>query len=101
MFCDYLKITGFNSEPILLSHQENYNIKKLFKNISQHVLSMNLQLQIKHYISFGSLTTIMIRTLLQKNKKIDNLYIADGHHRTASSALYYHKEKIQKIVTIS
>ena len=48
---------------------------------------MNLLLLTNLYISMGNNNEKDIRNTSNAFKDIDKLYIADGHHRTASSAL--------------
>ena len=88
MFCDYLKITGFNSEPILLSHQENYNIKIIIQKYISTRAEYEFTTTNKTLHKFWIINNNNDKNIITREfKKIDNLYIADGHHRTASSAL--------------
>jgi len=58
LFENYLKNTGFNAEPVLLTYPDNEEIDS---------------------IDIEKITTAF--------KEIDTLYIADGHHRSTSSCL--------------
>jgi len=86
MFVDYLNIVGFNAEPVLLSHPAHDKLEITLLRLMQvrpeyeftttdevkhelWVLSEEDSLEIQRYFS-----------------EIELLYIADGHHRSASSA---------------
>ena len=88
MFCNYLKLTGFHAEPVLLCYKENLNIN----NIIQKYISLRAEYEFTTTNkSLHKLWIINnnddINKISKEFKNIDELYIADGHHRTASSAL--------------
>ena len=88
MFCNYLKLTGFHAEPVLLCYKENLNIN----NIIQKYISSRAEYEFTTTNkSLHKLWIINnnddINKISKEFKNIDELYIADGHHRTASSAL--------------
>tara|TARA_B100000963_G_scaffold69031_2_gene57290 strand:- start:11487 stop:12686 length:1200 start_codon:yes stop_codon:yes gene_type:complete len=87
-FCNYLKLAGFNAEPVLLCYKENSNINNI---IQKYILS---RAEYEFTTTDKSLHKLWIinnnddiKKISKEFKKIDDLYIADGHHRTASSAL--------------
>ena len=88
MFKDYLNITGFNAEPVLLTYPDQSGVNDI------------LETYIKSRPEYEFTTTNRsthrlwiiqdendIQTLQDIFEKVDALYIADGHHRSASSAL--------------
>ena len=88
MFKNYLDTTGFNAEPVLLCHQKNIVITTLIQNYKAT----------RPEYEFATTDTTIHKLWLVNSSKdiniitdsfasIDNLYIADGHHRSASSAL--------------
>ena len=88
MFKNYLDTTGFNAEPVLLCHKKNIAITTLIHNYKET----------RAEYEFATTDTIIHKLWLVNSSKdiniitdsfasIDNLYIADGHHRSASSAL--------------
>ena len=88
MFCKYLDTTGFNAEPVLLSHETNEEIKNILKEYKKkrpeyEFTTTNKSLHKLWIVNDQS----DIREITNSFKKIENLYIADGHHRCASSAL--------------
>lgn len=88
MFCNYLKTTGFNSEPVLLTHKENYNIEKIIQKYIATRAEYEFTTTNKTLHKLWIINNNKEKNIISKEyKKIDNLYIADGHHRTSSSAL--------------
>ncbi len=88
LFANYLKTVGFNAEPVLITYPQNATIKEL---ISQEVAKSpeynfttpdkkrHRLWRIKHKDT--------ILQLQQSFSTIESVYIADGHHRSASSHL--------------
>ena len=89
VFANYLKTVGFNAEPVLMTYPDNKNISSLIKK----------EIKKEPEYFFTSLDKIThslwvindksaIKSLREEFKKINSLYIADGHHRSASSNLF-------------
>ena len=94
MFCDYLKTTGFNADPVLLAHEPNKEIKNI---LNQHTSKRS---EYEFTTTDKSLHKLWIvenendiKKIQNTFAKIDNIYIADGHHRCASSALLSKNKK--------
>lgn len=90
MFRDYLEVTGFNAEPVLLSHPRNQRIVELVQQCSQEraeyeFTSTDGILHLMWPVSDAN----FVRELTEAYAALPDLYIADGHHRTASSALLH------------
>lgn len=97
LFGEYLEITGFNAEPVLITHKDDTRLQSVYDKYSQERPEYEF-------------TTNKERThklwLIREQKEIDeitrafrgieSLYIADGHHRTASS-LYLRNKKQQYV----
>jgi len=86
MFTNYLDIVGFNAEPVLLSYASSNPIEA-FLNIATKArpeYEFATTDRLKHELwMLDSEQTATIQSLF---KQIPALYIADGHHRSASSA---------------
>jgi uncharacterized protein (DUF1015 family) len=86
MFTRYLDIVGYNAEPVLLSYTGNQLIEELLNDyISvRPEYEFTTTDRIKHELWVLSEND----TLILKNafEEVDAIYIADGHHRSASSA---------------
>lgn len=88
MFKDYLNITGFNAEPVLLTYPDQKGVND--------ILEPYIKSRPEYEFTTTNRTTHRL-WLIQNEKdieklqeifdKVDALYIADGHHRSASSAL--------------
>lgn len=88
MFTDYLETTGFNAEPVLLTYKDDLRLDKMF---AQYI-------EKRSEYEFTTTDRVLHQLWLIDNEKHcqkisevfkdqDSLYIADGHHRCASSAL--------------
>jgi uncharacterized protein (DUF1015 family) len=87
MFADYLEITGFNAEPVLLSYAKDENIEEILAKVvatrpeyeftTTDVITHELWI-IPHKYE---------EELIHHFDQIPDTYIADGHHRCASSSV--------------
>lgn len=88
LFENYLKVTGFNAEPVLLTYEDNAELD----NILQVKMSERPEYEFSttdkklHKLWIVS-DEMSIEAISKGFKSVPSLYIADGHHRTASSAL--------------
>lgn len=85
MFTNYLDLVGFNAEPVLMSHEPSEEInsilnKKIIERPDQEFTNTD---KIKHEI--WVLTQEESIQIQQAFEQIPAFYIADGHHRSASS----------------
>lgn len=88
MFKEYLKVVGFNTEPVLLTYPDNQLIediltKKMNERPEYEFSSFNKDTHYIWIVNEPDLTSVIQREF----EKMDSLYIADGHHRSASSWL--------------
>ena len=86
IFTEYLSNIKFNADPVLLSHKSCEDINKLINEFTlerpeYEFTTSNKALHRLWVVSNSS----DINKLVEKYKKIKSLYIADGHHRSASS----------------
>jgi uncharacterized protein (DUF1015 family) len=94
LFKDYLQQTGFNTEPVLITYPDNETIERF-------ILDKKKEQSIYHFAT----TNKEVHTLWKVNEEQDilwlenqfenipELYIADGHHRSASAELLYDENK--------
>lgn len=94
MFCDYLKTTGFNAEPVLLTHKKSDVIDHIILGYSQQrpEYEFTTTNKVTHKLWLVN-NTKDIDSITEEFKKIGSLYIADGHHRMSSSSLLYKENK--------
>jgi uncharacterized protein (DUF1015 family) len=94
MFCEYLDVCGFNAEPVLLTYPEHISAIDAFK------ATKRLERPEYEFTTTDRTTHRMwiisddedIERIKAAFKKVEALYIADGHHRMASSALLAEKK---------
>ena len=94
LFKDYLHQTNFNTEPVLITYPDSVEINtfiSLRKN-SKPVYEFSTTNKEKHTL-WKIDTQSEIDWLQEHFEKIPNLYIADGHHRSASAELLYEQDK--------
>jgi uncharacterized protein (DUF1015 family) len=97
LFKQYLDITRFNAEPVLLTHPPITRVNKIIEKYE------------KDFPDYDFRTTDMVRHrlwVINKQKdidrvtnaysKLDAVYLADGHHRSASSALLAKSDRKKK-----
>ena len=98
VFKKYLKETRFNADAVLLIYRDQKAISDLIKAIQKQaptsVISISKnEVQKLWYVAEDS----QVKKITKVFESVQNLYIADGHHRTASSILLSDEEnKAQK-----
>lgn len=93
MFTDYLNVVGYNAEPVLLAHKSSIEISNL--------LSSFISVRPEYEFTTTDLVTHELWKLSQSEmksiqeafEKLSELYIADGHHRSASSVRLHQQRK--------
>lgn len=93
-FKTYLQTVGFNAEPVLLTYPDNTTIANIIKETQKDHAEFEFTMTYRdtHYLwKIDSEETIAI--IQNEFKQMKTIYIADGHHRSASSYLLYKDEK--------
>jgi uncharacterized protein (DUF1015 family) len=94
LFGNYLEITGFNAEPVLITYPDHDYLSTLILKYRT--------LRAEYEFTTNKNRTHMMWLIEQDDEvkqiseafdSIPSLYIADGHHRTASSNFLYQKLK--------
>ena len=85
MFTRYLDIVGYNAEPVLLSYDGDDHIEDLLKQLTS--VRPEYEFTTTDKITHELWVLSENDTLILKNafEEIEATYIADGHHRSASS----------------
>lgn len=88
LFATYLKAVKFNAEPVLMMYKDNERIAKILTSETKKEATYQFTTpdKVSHALWVISNTKI-IQSLRKAFEKVDSLYIADGHHRSASSHL--------------
>ena len=93
-FKDYLHQTGFNTEPVLITYPENPELKQWITVRKQRrPLYLFSSLNRDKHTMWRIKDEAEILWLQQQFDGIESLYIADGHHRSASAELLYEQDK--------
>src|SRR6185312_14351614 len=90
---EYLTICDFNAEPVCLTHPYSKELDDLLKKESHKKPLYNFTSQHIHHSVWKISETQEIKVIEDIFKNMPYLYIADGHHRAASSTLYADMQK--------
>jgi uncharacterized protein (DUF1015 family) len=95
-FKRYLDVCQFNAEPVLLTYKDNPAVDAV---INKYLATRSeYEFCTTHHIK-QDLWLVNdendIAALVEAFKNIDNIYIADGHHRSASSVLYAQSKRAE------
>lgn len=92
IFINYLDIVGYNAEPVLLTYEPNLSLDKLLDEITKKRPEYEYSTtdEIKHEL--WVIDEHENKSIIEEFEKIPNVYIADGHHRCASSSGLYNKK---------
>jgi uncharacterized protein (DUF1015 family) len=86
MFTNYLDIVGYNAEPVLLAHPHHEGVQQLLNECtsvrSEYEFTTTDRIKHELWVVNQELTPKLRDAFLE----IPVTYIADGHHRSASSA---------------
>jgi len=93
-FKDYLHQTGFNTEPVLITYPDNEVLNNWIfeKKKSVPIYNYSTTNKEKHQL-WKIETNEEINWITKQFENIPELYIADGHHRSASAEMLYDEDK--------
>ncbi|HLP14100.1 MAG TPA: DUF1015 domain-containing protein [Flavobacteriales bacterium] len=99
IFTDYLETCEFNAEPVLLSYKENKTVESVIAAYTKHRAEYEFTTadRISHYVWIID-KPADIKKVQKAFSEMEALYIADGHHRSASSAGLLERKKAKKKV---
>ncbi|WP_343633137.1 DUF1015 domain-containing protein [Fluviicola sp.] len=86
MFTNYLNITGFNAEPVLLAHKHLPELDKYLDKVTKARPEYEFSTTDKIKHELWVIDAKKDPKLIAIYASLNELYIADGHHRSASSA---------------
>ncbi|MDG1528507.1 MAG: DUF1015 domain-containing protein [Polaribacter sp.] len=88
LFENYLKNTGFNAEPVLLTYPDNDTITSIIKKYQTTRAEFEFSTTDKDsHLLWVVNNKNDIKLIVDTFKEVNTLYIADGHHRSTSSCL--------------
>lgn len=88
LFKTYLKTVGFNAEPVLLTYPDNSVIDSIIEDTQKGFPEYEFTMTYRdtHYL-WKVDDEEKIKAIQKEFSTINTIYIADGHHRSASSYL--------------
>ncbi|MBT8321592.1 MAG: DUF1015 domain-containing protein, partial [Eudoraea sp.] len=88
LFADYLEIVRFEAEPVLMAYKDNPAIRDILNEAAKNTPTYEFTTpdRIKHSLWVVSEKEVLNK-IQEEFKGMESLYIADGHHRSASSCL--------------
>jgi uncharacterized protein (DUF1015 family) len=88
VFKEYLKTVGFNAEPVLLTYPDSDIISNILEKYTETRAEFEFTTTYRdtHYLWLVE-DTNDIKIIQDEFTRIGDVYIADGHHRSASSFL--------------
>ncbi|NNC50045.1 MAG: DUF1015 domain-containing protein [Flaviramulus sp.] len=88
IFKDYLKTVGFNAEPVLLTYPDNDVIGNIISEVQKERAEFEFTTTYRdtHYL-WKIDDEALVNIINLEFESIKTVYIADGHHRSASSCL--------------
>lgn len=94
LFKEYIHTVGFNPEPVLLIYPDNDNLKALLLDImeARPEYEFTTTYRDTHYL-WNIEDQEQITAIKAEFESMQSLYIADGHHRTASAYELYKLKK--------
>ncbi|PCJ94062.1 MAG: hypothetical protein COA50_12960 [Flavobacteriaceae bacterium] len=89
LFANYLKIAGFNAEAVLMTYPDNDKVSSIIETQKEQEPDSFFTTtdKVKHKIWIVS-NSQTVKIIQEEFSKINSIYIADGHHRSASSNLF-------------
>ncbi|MEM8929448.1 MAG: DUF1015 domain-containing protein, partial [Bacteroidota bacterium] len=88
LFANYLKTVGFNAEPVLITYPQNTKIEEIISREVAKTPEYNFTTpDKKRHLLWRITDKHTILSLQHSFSTIECIYIADGHHRSASSHL--------------
>jgi len=93
VFTKYLDVCQFNAEPVLLMHEKNDVLANLYEKYfpTRSEYEFTTTDRVKHDLwLINEEDNKLIEDVFSK---LDKVYIADGHHRSASSVVYAQQQR--------
>lgn len=88
IFKEYLDTVGFNAEPVLMTYPDNDTISQIIHSVMQKRAEYEFTTTYRdtHYL-WPVADTNQVSAIKTSFNDLESVYIADGHHRSASSYL--------------
>lgn len=98
LFKQYLEVTRFNAEPVLLTHKPMSSVSRIISKYEKRFADYDFRTtdRVRHQLWVINANSD-IDIITKAYSKLDVLYLADGHHRSASSALLAKSDRKKKL----
>ncbi len=84
---DYLKVVGINAEPVMFTYPHRQEIDALMNRLTSNLPYADFHFDGKQHILWQVASPMDIAELQTAFEPVQKVYVADGHHRSASSVL--------------
>lgn len=96
IFSEYLQTVKFNADPVLLTYPEDQDINQIISRYTKERPEYEFATRSRETHKLWVVTDKTdVKLIEDAFAKLDHLYIADGHHRCASSALLCKEMEIE------
>ncbi len=93
LFKNYLQVVGFNADPVLLTYPDQTELNVLTAEIKTMESDCHFNTSNGDLHKLWTVKEPQIGAIVHQFEKVESLYIADGHHRSASSFLLTQDKK--------
>ena len=84
---DYLQVVGINAEPVMFTYQHRSSVDDMVRRLTENVPYADFNFDGKQHLFWVIDEPETVEEIKNKFREIGNVYVADGHHRSASSVL--------------
>jgi uncharacterized protein (DUF1015 family) len=84
---EYLKVVGINAEPVMFTYPHVHAIDELVNSITQSEPYADFEIEGKRHMLWEVANSELVREIESQFTTVERVYVADGHHRSASSVL--------------
>ncbi len=84
---DYLQVVGINAEPVMFTYQHKSSLDEMVGRLTTDAPYADFHFDGKQHQFWIIDKPEILEEIKDKFRGIENVYVADGHHRSASSVL--------------
>lgn len=84
---EYLKVVGINAEPVMFTYPHCNEIDSLVERLTGEIPYADFEMDGKRHQLWCVQDSEDVNSISQSFKSVNHVYVADGHHRSASSVL--------------
>ena len=87
LFKDYLKTVKFNAEPVLIAYKDDKDFNTFIYSLKEHKTEYDFQIENINHKLWLINNENEVKHIKSYFENLNELHIADGHHRCASSSM--------------